>query len=40
MIHEMKADVKELFKIDRPFTVAMWDFSWIERRKEVAGRRL
>lgn len=28
---------KALFKIERPFAIAMWDFSWIERRWPGAG---
>ena len=28
---------KELFKIDRPFAITMWEFSWIERRWPGAG---
>ena len=23
---------KKLFKIDAPFAITMWDFSWLERR--------
>ncbi|NCB93797.1 MAG: cellulase [Clostridia bacterium] len=29
--------IKTLFNIDKPFTIAMWDFSWIERRWPGAG---
>jgi sugar phosphate isomerase/epimerase len=28
---------RELFKIDRPFAITMWEFSWIERRWPGAG---
>lgn len=28
---------KELFRIDRPFAITMWEFSWIERRWPGAG---
>lgn len=28
---------KELFKIDKPFAITMWEFSWIERRWPGAG---
>lgn len=31
------ADVKKLFKIDKPFAITMWEFSWIERRWPGAG---
>lgn len=28
---------KEMFRIDRPFAITMWEFSWIERRWPGAG---
>ena len=33
----LKETAKKLFKTDKPFTIAMWDFSWIERRWPGAG---
>ncbi len=31
------ARAKQLFGIDRPFAITMWDFSWLERRWPGAG---
>ena len=28
---------RQLFGIDRPFAITMWDFSWLERRWPGAG---
>lgn len=33
----LKETAKKLFKTDKPFAIAMWDFSWIERRWPGAG---
>lgn len=36
-MQSMKEKAMELFKIDRPFAITMWEFSWIERRWPGAG---
>ncbi len=37
MNNTIDAKAKELFRIERPFAIAMWEFSWIERRWPGAG---
>lgn len=37
MDQETLAVSRKLFRIDKPFAITMWDFSWIERRWPGAG---